>query len=319
MNGFHTITDKVCRSDTFCNAHIERWYLSSNTQKIPIREGNIRGTLFTPIGCYKVPGIIDMFGTFGGLREYRAAMLASYGYSVLSLAYFAYDDLPNRLDFNYEYFDEAVEMLLNHPSVESSQGLGIIGIAKGAEIALHLASFNPHIKACISINAFSFYINGKGMYRGRDLKVFTPSLDDFAVADKEAVFIKETLDTKKDLTHAIPVHRSKASFFLLQGTDDLAVDPCQSLLIAERILKSGNHNCTLKLYPGAGHILDPPFMPLCKTVYHQAYGLALGYGGERRLHAKAQQQAWKDILEYLGDTFGNTDYKRLGRLPISKI
>ena len=260
-----------------------------------------------------------MFGTYGGLPEYRAALLASYGYSVLALAYFAYADLPERLDFDYEYFDEAIDLLLDHPCVESSQGLCVIGISKGAEIALHMASHNHKIKACVAINAFSVYFNGQNTYKGQDLKVFTPTLDDFTITDKEAVFIKETLNLKKESLHAIPVHRSKASFFILHSTDDLLCDSYQSLNIAKRILKSGNHNCMLKLYPGAGHSLDPPFMPLCRTVYHSKYQLALVYGGERRCHAKAQQQAWRDILEYLGETFGNTGLKRFGRQPLSKI
>ena len=204
--------------------------------------------------------------------------------------------------------------------MESSQGLGVIGISKGAEIALHMASYNHKIKACVSINAFSVYFNGHNTYKGRDLKVFTPTLDDFTITDKEAVFIKETLNLKKYLTYAVPVDRSKASFFILHSTDDLLCDPNQSLKIAKKILKSGNHNCMLKLYPGAGHSLDPPFTPLCRTVYHPKYQLALVYGGERRLHAKAQQQAWRDILEYFSESFGNsTGYKRLGRLPMSKI
>ena len=42
IEGFHTIADKVSRTDILSGTHIERWYLSSTTRKIPIRQGNIR-------------------------------------------------------------------------------------------------------------------------------------------------------------------------------------------------------------------------------------------------------------------------------------
>ena len=57
--------------------------------RIPVREGRLRGMLFIPNhGQGTHPGIIDLYGTTGGLAEYRAAMLASQGFTVLALAYF---------------------------------------------------------------------------------------------------------------------------------------------------------------------------------------------------------------------------------------
>lgn len=59
-----------------------------------------------------------MFGTAGGLLEYRSAQLASRGFASLALAFYAYDDLPKNLEeFNISYFEEAVEFLLKHEKV----------------------------------------------------------------------------------------------------------------------------------------------------------------------------------------------------------
>lgn len=64
------------------------------------------------------PGIIDLFGGIGGLVEFRASLLAAHGFAVLALAYFAYEDLPERLaDVDLEYFEEAANLLLAHPKV----------------------------------------------------------------------------------------------------------------------------------------------------------------------------------------------------------
>ena len=51
------------------------------------------------------PGVIDLFGTAGGLIEFRSALLASRGFVSLSLAYFAFDDLPETLgEVDFDYF-----------------------------------------------------------------------------------------------------------------------------------------------------------------------------------------------------------------------
>ena len=46
-----------------------------------------------------------MFGGIGNLVEFRAALLASRGFAALALPYFGYDDLPNALNLNMEYFE----------------------------------------------------------------------------------------------------------------------------------------------------------------------------------------------------------------------
>ena len=49
-----------------------------------------------------------MFGSHGGLLEYRAAILASHGFVRLALAFFSYKDLPESFyNLKLEYFMEA--------------------------------------------------------------------------------------------------------------------------------------------------------------------------------------------------------------------
>lgn len=50
--------------------------------------------------------------------EFRASLLAAHGFAVLALAYFAYEDLPDKLlEVDLEYFEEAANFLLAHPKV----------------------------------------------------------------------------------------------------------------------------------------------------------------------------------------------------------
>ena len=75
-------------------------------------------------GTGPFPGILDLFGSGGGLCEYRASLLAGHGFAVLALAYFRFEDLPEYLNnVCLEYFEEAVDFMLQHPKVGSGSHL----------------------------------------------------------------------------------------------------------------------------------------------------------------------------------------------------
>ena len=40
---------------------------------------------------------------------------------------------------------EAIEWLHERPEVLKTRGIGVTGISKGAELALHMAAFNPKV------------------------------------------------------------------------------------------------------------------------------------------------------------------------------
>ena len=95
-------------------AVFNRTYRHPDVKRKQIREGRLRGALYTPPGPGPFPVIVDLFGTAGGLIETRAALLASRGFMTLALAYFAYDDLQDFLEeVNLDYFSEAVDFLDN--------------------------------------------------------------------------------------------------------------------------------------------------------------------------------------------------------------
>ena len=117
----------------------------------------------------------------------------------------------------------------------------------------------------------------------------------------------------------IPVERGiQTSFLILNGTDDRVIDPDWSQEITIRIRGSNNEKCRLISFEGAGHLLDSPFMPMCRFMFDPKWAM-VDYGGMVHLHAKAQEQAWKHILEFLNGIFTNNHYKRVGRLPKSHM
>ena len=80
-------------------------------------------------------------GNAGGIVEYRAAMLASRGFVTLSLGYMGigeFPSFPDRLDL--EYFEDAVDYLAGHDAVLPGH-VGAIGLSKGANLCVALASY----------------------------------------------------------------------------------------------------------------------------------------------------------------------------------
>lgn len=69
-------------------------------------------------GSGPFPGLIDLYGSGGGLVEYRASLLASRGFMTLALAYMAFEDLPAMPEIlELSYFEEAVNFLRKQPQV----------------------------------------------------------------------------------------------------------------------------------------------------------------------------------------------------------
>ena len=121
--------------------HVDRWYLERGCKRIEVHSPcGVRGTLFIPASISngegetyastqpereqqwlkkrgesliqqtsrqgrRARGVVDMFGTAGGLLEFRAALLASHGFVALALAFFDFQDLPKAMHgITVEYF-----------------------------------------------------------------------------------------------------------------------------------------------------------------------------------------------------------------------
>lgn len=69
------------------------------------------------VGTGPFPGVIDLYGTTGGLNESRASLLASRGFSTLALAYFNYKDLPKTLpEIGFDYFQARLLLFNENPT-----------------------------------------------------------------------------------------------------------------------------------------------------------------------------------------------------------
>eukprot|EP00058_Branchiostoma_floridae_P025162 XP_002610652.1 hypothetical protein BRAFLDRAFT_117893 [Branchiostoma floridae] len=66
-----------------------------------------------------------------------------------------------------------------------------------------------------------------------------------------------------------------------------------------RMEAHGKTNHQLLAYPGAGHLLEPPYMPHCKISFHPIPGAEVDWGGETRAHCAAQEDLWPRMIAFL--------------------
>ncbi|XP_069602564.1 acyl-coenzyme A amino acid N-acyltransferase 1-like [Ranitomeya imitator] len=281
---------------------IERWYAAPGVQRILIREGRIRGALFLPPGEGPFMGIIDLFGGVGGLLEFRSSLLASRGFATLALAYFAYDDLPMFLgEVDLKYFEEAAQFLCNHPKV-SGDGVGVIGICKGAEIALAMASFLPQVAATVCISGTNA-VNGVNIVYGDHIMKPIPLKRERVLSTDfwSYSFTNVAGDPRKPefQDSIIPLEKARGPILFLSGSKDQHFNGL--FLVAEaksRAEKYGKKDVYVQCYPGAGHLLEPPGSPFCPLSQGQYFSVPLSWGGELQPHCRAQEDSWKEIQEF---------------------
>uniref|UniRef100_A0ABI7WKZ9 Large ribosomal subunit protein mL50 n=1 Tax=Felis catus TaxID=9685 RepID=A0ABI7WKZ9_FELCA len=294
---------QIAATDPKVSVTLERWYRAPGVTRIQVQEGHLRGALFLPPGEGRFPGVIDLFADIGGLIEYRASLLASHGFAALALAYCDYEDLPLHPEkIELEYFEEAVNFLLRHPKV-LGPGIGIVSISKGAEIGLSMAIHLKQVTATVLINGPNFVFSTPQVYRGQISQPlsFSPQLVSInALGLAQFQYCFEEARSKASETFFFPIEKAQGHFLFIVGEDDKSINSkAYAEQATEQLRRNGKDNWTLLSYPGAGHMLEPPYSPLCCASKLSKLHLFMQWGGEVTLHAAAQEHSWKEIQKFL--------------------
>ncbi|VDI11239.1 acyl-coenzyme A thioesterase 1/2/4 [Mytilus galloprovincialis] len=290
------------------SSEVERWFLHKSVKREVIRDGILRGTLFTPSGPGPFPGVIDMFGTAGGLIEFRAAILASRGFIVFALPYFQHEDLPESMtDINFDYLKESIDWFSNHSDVINN-GVGILGVSKGAEIALMLSVECPQVKSVVNINGTPFC---SYFPLGPFTNVVESDFSRFQYTD-EGIHIWDAMNTHFKPDHVLKIIYVRILFFktwesdvqilYIIGEDDKSVDPNYANVVYNCYPDNQKHKLTIQKYPNAGHLIEPAYLPVCRASFHKMFGFVFVWGGIPEDHARAQEDSWKSILHFFKRT-----------------
>ncbi|XP_070325710.1 acyl-coenzyme A thioesterase 6 isoform X1 [Odocoileus virginianus] len=280
----------------------ERDFLAPGVRREPVRAGRVRGTLFLPPGSKPFPGILDLFGSSGGLCEYRASLLAGHGFAVLALAYFRFEDLPEHLnDVCLEYFEEAVDFMLQHPKVKGP-GVGLLGFSKGGDLCLSMASFLKGITATVVINACVANTIAPLRYKDMIIPELSYDLKKHTITESGFLNFVDIWDNPLEKTNhqsLIPLEKAQGPFLFIVSMDDHNwKSKVYARIASEQLQAHGKDRPQIIYYPGSGHCIDPPYFPLCRASVHAVLGQPVFYGGEPKAHSKAQADAWQQIQTF---------------------
>jgi len=249
-----------------------------------------------------------MYGGMPGSPEFKPALLASHGFAALALPYYGVKGLPSTwAHLEMEYFEKAVNFLRYHKSVNGTEGIGVIGICKGGQIALAMADCLEGIKCVIVSNCALNAVHnnhsyGKRVWNGLDFPEIT---SDVPQNKNGAVSSRPTFDLNTDSPKFQNdlfrfFERPNIAFMYIAGLEDYNVPSEFYCNLAERLLKAANHpNFTILRYPGAGHIIEPPYNPLTPEGYFRDFQIYVWNGGKPVPHCRAQLDAWSKQLQFL--------------------
>lgn len=309
-------------------AHVRLLAAAPGVAVREVRDPGVIGVFAQAATKTKQPAVIVLGGSEGGLFTARWAvpLLASYGYAVLGVGYFRGDEpglgaLPANLEnIPLETLERARDWLARQPDVDPSR-LAIVGVSKGAEMALVGASTFPWVTA---VGAFApTHVVWEGIppddrpdaaagsswtYGGKPLPFvrWSRPVEKRADRTREAtgssrlteVHLELLAEFPDDVPPAtIPIEKSRAAVFVAAGTDDGMWPAAYSAERLRRRLGGRDPSLTsvFEIHPTGHNVMGSGWGPT--TQFQRTTGRLPG--GNARLDAAAQKIIWPRFLEFL--------------------
>ena len=275
---------------------------------------------FFPSAC-PGPGVIAFGGSGGGCPVEVGRRLAGEGFSCLSLRYFGARGLPRDLvEVPLDYVEHAVGWLCRQPSVAEGR-LGVIGVSKGAELALLCTTYFPeHFGAAVayapSAVAFAGISSGgegwrrsSWSYRGEPVPFVPYAQGSFrrslrARGLARASIYRAALQNADSVEKAsITIENTGACFLLITGGHDRVWPSSQMAeMLVARMSGAGQRERVEHLhFRSAGH----NFIPSASEITPRPRGRALQalrlrlVGGSPSANRLALQEAWPKAVTFL--------------------
>jgi len=267
----------------------------------------IVGTLYAPYHAHRLPAVVVLGGSEGGIPRAEAALIASHGFVALALGYFGCADLPRELDrIPVERVTRAVDWLKRQPEVDGRR-IGIVGSSKGAELALLAASHDASLSAVVAIAPSSVAF--------QSLRQDHAQTSSWTWQDKEVPFAPFVIGREFRQSHrlvdlhrpslaaapaaaALHIERIGGPVLLLSGRQD-ALWPSAVMadqLEARNRAQHGHASIENLQYDDAGHhVAHIPQRPT---------GDSVRLGGSAAGLAHAQLQSWKSLIAFLERALG---------------
>lgn len=316
-----TVIDITGASGATVSASIERRYARVGLRSVSVHDGVV-ATLYECDHNAALPGVLVIGGSDGGAGAPGVAMLlASHGFTAVSLSYFGVAGLPPTLEnVPMEYFQKALQWMRMQPDIDP-RSIAIYSESRGTEAALFTAANNPEVSAVVARSpSFTFWsgvttahLPGKAAWtlQGQPLPYIANTLyPDFILTylwDKATrTPVRQTPLFLEDLAHstdpdkiAVPVEQIHGAVMLLAGADD-QIWP--SMMMAERImarlrLHGHAYRDQSVTFADVGHPIPYVYLPTRGNWRNSPFAV----GGTPEGMAKAQADAWPQILRFLSD------------------
>jgi len=279
-------------------ARLEQVAMGEGVRRTHVTDNGLRGAYFSPAGEGRHPAVLVLGGSEGGFPARRAAWLASRGYAALALAYFHYEDLPDKLEsIPLEYFGRALQWLSGRPETVR-QPLAVMGASRGGELALQLASMYPALSAVVA------YVPANVRYPSCCGITAVPYAWTWGGNPLAWQPVRAGAGPPDMLLRAkIEIEKTNAAVLLISGGED-HVWP--SSLMADSVIDRLKHAHfahpfeNLK-YPHAGHTAGrPEIVPAWQgETRHPISGRPMQAGGSVKGNAESSLDAIPKVLEFL--------------------
>jgi dienelactone hydrolase len=232
-----------------------------------VSEGGVLGNFYPGRGPGRRPALLLLGGSEGGIgpgSKRTALALQAEGFAVLSLSYHRAPGQPPHLELvPLETFGTALSWLQRQPEVDLER-MGIVGVSKGAEAALLVATRNSRIRAVVAAAPSSVVWQGSSFDRDGDFDSSWTErgrpLDHLRYGRWKwwtamTPTLAESLKTLPSHPEAaIPIERTSAPVLLVCGEADTLWPSCpMARQLEQRARGYGRPAVTVLAYPSVGH------------------------------------------------------------------
>ncbi|XP_071526944.1 peroxisomal succinyl-coenzyme A thioesterase-like [Panulirus ornatus] len=161
------------------------------------------------------------------------------------------------------------------------------------------------VKAVVSICGSVIATGNDLTYRGRELWKGFKFQGELLSCDlsKRTTLIESVMRDvlRHDHTHLIPVEKASEDthFLMVAGDQDTTCSNYGVEAVSQRLEICGRADKVHTIvYPGAGHIIEPPYNTLCEHS-HYAIGTIVYWGGEAQGLCRAEEDLWHQIRSCL--------------------
>ncbi|MEM8669458.1 MAG: acyl-CoA thioester hydrolase/BAAT C-terminal domain-containing protein [Planctomycetota bacterium] len=307
-NAERTIVSAIVNGRAVATDSILRFFRMPDVEEKDVSDDGLVGKLFTPGLKGRLPAVIVVPGSGGGIPTGLSEHLASRGYVALALAIFGEPGLPPDLEsIPLEYCDGAIDWLKKQPFVDPRR-IGLVGGSKGGELALLVGSRRSDLAAVVA-GVPSTYVfqsindqwrkTSSWSREGVDL----PFVGYAASARFRKSGILNDLYTDSLAANAteearIPIEKIAAPVLMITGKDDRtwpSTTMCDKAIAA--LDETGRKRFRHLSYADVGHeLFTPGYRP---TSWSERVG------GTRQGQATAQADAWGEFLRFLEESLGD--------------